>query len=272
MPQVEQITVKDGNGIDRDVATLTAIVTLLGEVQPNPTSNTVLDRLKAILTGIVLASGSNVIGGVNLITGQTGITGGAGAVAANTPRVTHASDDPVVAALSTLNAKDFATQTTLAAILTKIIAAPATEAKQDTIIASLASILTSTVLAAGANVIGATKDGGPNWTTVWGVSGAPFTSSDQHSAVASVTDAPTSGQKLVLDDLLVSVDTAMSVTFKEETSAAIVLGPVYLPANGTLVWTPRGKGKKLAVANKKLQVITSVAGNIMVDAGYHSEV
>lgn len=36
---------------------------------------------------------------VLLITGQAGITGGAGAVAANTPRVTHASDDPVVAVL-----------------------------------------------------------------------------------------------------------------------------------------------------------------------------
>lgn len=36
---------------------------------------------------------------VNIIAGQVGITAGAGAVAANTPRVTHASDDPAVAAL-----------------------------------------------------------------------------------------------------------------------------------------------------------------------------
>ena len=42
--------------------------------------------------------------------------------------------DGLEAALDTLNAKDFATQTTLAAILAKIIAAPSTEAKQDTII------------------------------------------------------------------------------------------------------------------------------------------
>lgn len=40
----------------------------------------------------------------------------------------------------TLIAKDFATQTTLAAVLAKIIAAPATEAKQDTAIAALALV------------------------------------------------------------------------------------------------------------------------------------
>ena len=46
----------------------------------------------------------------------------------------------------TLNAKDFATQTTLAAVLAKIIAAPATEAKQDTLIAK--DFATQTTLAA----------------------------------------------------------------------------------------------------------------------------
>jgi hypothetical protein len=40
---------------------------------------------------------------VNLIAGQAGITAGAGAVAANTPRVTHASDDPVTTALQLLD-------------------------------------------------------------------------------------------------------------------------------------------------------------------------
>jgi hypothetical protein len=40
---------------------------------------------------------------VNVIVGQAGITAGAGAVAANTPRVTHASDDPAVVALQLLD-------------------------------------------------------------------------------------------------------------------------------------------------------------------------
>lgn len=41
---------------------------------------------------------------VNIIAGQAGITAGAGAVAANTPRVTHASDDPAVTHLATIAA------------------------------------------------------------------------------------------------------------------------------------------------------------------------
>lgn len=40
---------------------------------------------------------------VNLIVGQAGITAGAGSVAANTPRVTHASDDPAVVALQLID-------------------------------------------------------------------------------------------------------------------------------------------------------------------------
>ena len=36
----------------------------IGEVQASPTSNTILDRLKALLTGIVLAAGTAVIGKV----------------------------------------------------------------------------------------------------------------------------------------------------------------------------------------------------------------
>jgi len=40
---------------------------------------------------------------VNIIAGQAGVTAGAGAVAANTPRVTHASDDPAVTALQIMD-------------------------------------------------------------------------------------------------------------------------------------------------------------------------
>lgn len=108
------------------------------------------------------------------------------------------------------------------------------------------------------------------FTPKWGLSGVPFTSADQHSAVASVTDAPLSNQFLCVDDILVSVDTAMSVTFKEETSGTVVFGPIYLPANGTIQVTLRGK-RRLSTSGKKLQVLTSVAGNISVLVGYHSE-
>lgn len=53
-----------------------------------------------------------------------------------------ASETSLAALLAAFNAEDFATETTLAAVLAKIIAAPATEAKQDTIITGLGSLLT----------------------------------------------------------------------------------------------------------------------------------
>lgn len=57
---------------------------------------------------------------VNVIAGQAGITAGAGAVAANTPRVTHASDDPLVTLATSIKSGT-----------DKLVASPATEAKQD---------------------------------------------------------------------------------------------------------------------------------------------
>lgn len=123
--------------------------------------------------------------------------------------------------------------------------------------------------AAGTNTLGATQDAGAAWTSVWGVSGAPFTSADQHSAAAAVTDAPTSGQKLVITDIVVSVDTAMAVTFTCETTGTVI-AKFYMAANGVAQITTRGK-RKLATADKKLFVQTSVAGNIVANVGYYSE-
>lgn len=53
-------------------------------------------------------------------------------VAGGTSSATAANQVLEIAQLTLLNGKDFATQTTLAAVLAKLIAAPATEAKQDT--------------------------------------------------------------------------------------------------------------------------------------------
>lgn len=116
-----------------------------------------------------------------------------------------------------------------------------------------------------------TSDAGPAWITSRGLSGLPFTSSNQSASAAPVSDAPTTGQKLVVTDMVISVDTQMAVTFKEETSGTVVAGPYYMSANSTLQITPRGKFK-LPTANKKLQVQTSVAGNITVSVYYYSEV
>lgn len=112
------------------------------------------------------------------------------------------------------------------------------------------------------------EDNGPAWTSVWGVSGAAVVSADMTSA-ANVTDAPTSGQRIVVDDIILSADTAMNVLFEEETSGTDLL-KIFIPANGTVQITPRGKFK-LATANKKLTAKASAAGNIAITVTYHSE-
>jgi hypothetical protein len=115
----------------------------------------------------------------------------------------------------------------------------------------------------------AATDNGPAWTSSYGVSGARFTSADQSAAPASVTDAPATGQKLVVTDILVSVDTAMRVDFKEEATGTVVAS-IYMAANSSAQVTPRSK-LKLATVNKKLQAQTSAAGNIAITAFYFSE-
>ena len=124
-------------------------------------------------------------------------------------------------------------------------------------------------LAAGSSAIGSFKDGGPGMTTVLGVSGARVTSADASAAALSVTDAPTSGQKLVFTDIIVSSDTALRLDFKIETAGTILFS-IYMGAGTTVNIVPRGK-LKLATANQKLQVQASAAGNIGVTALYYSE-
>lgn len=116
-----------------------------------------------------------------------------------------------------------------------------------------------------------TRDAGPAWTSAHGVASVPFTSTDQSGGVASVTDAPATGKKLVITDIIFSAEAAMNVTFKEETSGTVIAGPFYVPANFSGQFTPRSSGWKLPVADKKLQVIASVTGKIMVDVHYRSE-
>lgn len=127
---------------------------------------------------------------------------------------------------------------------------------------------------AGAIATGSTgtqprSDAGPAWTTSRGVSGARVTSADASGGVISVTDAPTTGQKIVISDIELSVDTTMRVDFKEETTGTVI-NSIYMVANSSVNLVTRGK-KKLVTANKKLQVITSVAGNISVNVLYYSE-
>lgn len=107
------------------------------------------------------------------------------------------------------------------------------------------------------------SDSGPSWSPVRG-----NVSSADLSAAADLTAAPTVGQKIVIDDLWISIDTARRVDLIEETSGT-VLWSVYLPANGGVQFTPRD-GLKLDTVNKKARLQASGAGNIRATVLYHS--
>jgi len=113
-------------------------------------------------------------------------------------------------------------------------------------------------------------DAGPAWTTVRGVRGDPVTSADMSGAAVAVTDAPTEGQSLVVDDLYLSTEADLSFTLTEETSGTVILGPLYMAANSAQQITPRAR-LKLDTADKKLMCQTSAAGDVSVLALVHSE-
>lgn len=94
----------------------------------NPTSITANAGTNLNTSGLALETGGNLatLAGsvassrvaVNLVSGQAGITAGAGAVAANTPRTTLASDDPLVAvAGAKADARSTATDTTAISLM-----------------------------------------------------------------------------------------------------------------------------------------------------------
>lgn len=60
---------------------------------------------------------------VNIIAGQAGITAGAGSVAANTPRVTHASDDPVTTSIQLIDDAIVTDDNTFTPATTKVMMA-----------------------------------------------------------------------------------------------------------------------------------------------------
>lgn len=96
------------------------------------------------------------------------------------------------------------------------------------------------------------------------------TNSADASAGVAVTDAPDSGKRLVITDVIFSAGADLEVTLKEETSGTVLLGPLYMATNTTIQITPRSK-EKLDTADKKVEVHTNTAGNITVKIYTHSE-
>jgi len=107
-----QASVKD-SALPVGAATETSLAALLAKIIAAPSTEDKQDTIIGHVDGIEI-----------LLTALTGYT------------------DGLESKLDTLNAKDFATQTTLAEVLAKIIAAPSTEAKQDTVIDNIGDVKT----------------------------------------------------------------------------------------------------------------------------------
>lgn len=110
----------------------------------------------------------------------------------------------------------------------------------------------------------ASADAGPSWTPAQLLT----TSADMQTAV-DVTAAPTTGLKIVADDLLVSADTDLTLTLEEETTGTD-LAVLYLAARVPVQLTLRS-GLRVPTAGKKLRAKTSAAGNVALLVSYHSE-
>ncbi len=112
-----------------------------------------------------------------------------------------------------------------------------------------------------------TKDAGTAYTTVIGVSGATVATTD--NTLTAVTDAPTSGQKIVVDDVIVSVDAACNLLFEIETTGTDLFRLAFAGA-GSVQFTPRGK-LKIATVDKKMTSKASTTVNAWITVLYHSE-
>ncbi|HEX8183293.1 MAG TPA: hypothetical protein VF747_01040 [Blastocatellia bacterium] len=129
----------------------------------------------------------------------------------------------------------------------------------------IASDQTAIPIAAGSASIGGVKWNGVHWAA----SPISLESADL-SSIGDLTQAPTSGQKIVIDELWVSTITAMTLTITEETTLT-VLKTFYLPANSEPFLFKPLVGLKLATADKKARIQASAAGSISIYASYHSE-
>jgi hypothetical protein len=112
-----------------------------------------------------------------------------------------------------------------------------------------------------------TKFDGPSWTVL-----RKYTTSADMSGAGgtAITVAPTLDEKLVLDDLIVSVGpTPMEVSLTEQDTGTVFCSS-FFPVNGTIQLTLIDHFKT-NTANKKFHILTSAAGQIRVTAHYHSE-
>lgn len=93
-------------------------------------------------------------------------------------------------------------------------------------------------------------------------------SANMSGAAVFVTELPSGNEYIVVDDLIISVDTAMSVALSEESGS--VFETIYLAANSTVQVTTRGK-LVVQTKNKRMKAQSSGAGNIAITTLFHSD-
>lgn len=133
---------------------------------------------------------------------------------------------------------------------------------------TVSNTLTVDSLPTGANMIGAVKDAGFFKTTT-----TTYTTTTTTANTAfDITPAPTSGQKIVLVDLLISVNTNCLLLLKDNNATpATYLGTYMTASAGVDAIIPRAH-IKCATADKKFQLVTSTSSvTVQVTANWYSE-
>lgn len=148
-----------------------------------------------------------------------------------------------------------------------VATAPGTGGNAITLAETGASFSVSGATLSGGTSNGAgSQDAGVAWTPV-----RAMKNSTDLSTISDLTVAPTSGQKIVLDDLLISVGgTAMTLTFTEETSGTVLL-KLFMPATSGAQQITLRNGLKVPTADKKIRVQSSAAGDVFIHSSHHSE-
>lgn len=115
------------------------------------------------------------------------------------------------------------------------------------------------------------KDAGPAWETLRGndSDGNIFNSTDASTSQWMVSRAPAAGEKLVVTDIIVSVNADMRVDFYWQDNASIAQ-TLFMLKGQSIQITPRSKWK-CNDADKSFLVRTSVSGEICVNVFAYSE-
>lgn len=89
-----------------------------------------------------------------------------------------------------------------------------------------------------------------------------FNESADATSGLTITSTPEASNHILVYDLIVSVDTDMTLTLRTVTSNT-VYNKFYMPANSVVQITPRG-GIFIEEQGEALEVVASAAGNISI--------